>query len=257
MASGQITAERRAAETARVSARNVSKVYRLGEHLRLASTLRRLLRRDPPSQGFEALDDVSFDVYPGECFGIVGDNGSGKSTVLQVLAGITTPSGGSMVVRGRVLPLLAVGAGFHIDLTGRENTVLFGTILGLERDVIDQRIDDIAAFAEVERHFDTPLKRYSSGMQSRLSFAIGMLFPADIYCFDEVLAVVDGEFRERCMAEIARLSSAGQSVLFISHDLDQIQQLCDRVLWMDRGRVHDLGSTTTVLEHYARHVHHD
>jgi len=244
-----------ARDSARVSARNVSKVYRLGEHLRLANTLGRLVRRPSASDGFEALHDVSFDVRPGECFGIVGDNGSGKSTVLHVMAGITTPSSGSMLVRGRVLPLLAVGAGFHPELTGRENAVLFGTILGLERDVIAQRIDDIAAFAEVERHFDTPLKRYSQGMQSRLSFAIGMLFPAENYCFDEVLAVVDGEFRERCAAEIGQLATSGQCVFFVSHDLDQVGELCDRVLWMESGRVRELGASATVLERYARHQH--
>jgi homopolymeric O-antigen transport system ATP-binding protein len=244
-----------AVDGARVSARHVSKVYRLGEHLRLANTLGRLVRRATVSEGFEALHDVCFDVHPGECFGIVGDNGSGKSTVLHVMAGITTPSAGSMLVRGRVLPLLAVGAGFHHELTGRENAVLFGTILGLEREVIGQRIDDIAAFAEIERHFDTPLKRYSQGMQSRLSFAIGMLFPADIYCFDEVLAVVDGEFRERCAAEIGQLATSGQSVFFVSHDLDQVGELCDRVLWLESGRVRELGASAGVLERYARHQH--
>jgi ABC-type polysaccharide/polyol phosphate transport system ATPase subunit len=241
--------------TPRISAMRVSKTYRLGEHLRLATTLARLARRGPSVEGFEALQDVSFDVYPGECFGFVGSNGSGKSTVLHVMAGITLPSSGSMLVRGRVLPLLAVGAGFHLELTGRENTVLFGTILGLDRRVIEDKIADIAAFAEVERHFDTPLKRYSSGMQSRLSFAIGMLFPADIYCFDEVLAVVDGEFRDRCLAEIGRLSASGQSVVFVSHDLDQVGQLCDRVAWIDRGRIREAGEPQEVLDRYARHQH--
>src|SRR5690242_14755226 len=175
------------------------------------------MRRGKERAMFEALRGVSFETYPGECFGIVGTNGSGKSTVLQVLGGITLPSSGAMTVRGSVLPLLAVGAGFHIELTGRENSFLYGTILGLDRRVIESKLDDIAAFAELERYFDTPLKRYSQGMQSRLCFAIAMLFPANIYCFDEVLAVVDGEFKDRCLKEVRTLVASGSTVFFISH----------------------------------------
>jgi ABC-type polysaccharide/polyol phosphate transport system ATPase subunit len=203
---------------------------------------------------FEALRGVSFETYSGECFGIVGTNGSGKSTVLQVLAGITLPTSGSMVVRGTVLPLLAVGAGFHIELTGRENSFLYGTILGLERSVIESKLEDIAAFAELERHFDTPLKRYSSGMQSRLCFAIAMLFPANIYCFDEVLAVVDGEFKDRCLREVRTLAAAGATVFFISHDLDQVAALCDRVMWLENGELVEVGDTDSVVERYGRYV---
>jgi ABC-type polysaccharide/polyol phosphate transport system ATPase subunit len=239
----------------RVVARDLSKTYRLGEPVRLEATIRRVLRRSLAPQRFEALDHVNFNVRSAECFGIVGTNGSGKSTILQIMAGITMPSGGTMDIGGRVLPLLAVGAGFHGELTGRENSLLFGTILGVKRDVIESSYDAIAAFAELERHFDTPLKRYSSGMASRLSFAIAMLFPADVYCFDEVLAVVDGEFRDRCLKEISALVDRGRTVIFISHDLNQVNELCDRVLWMDNGRVRALGETAGVLDEYAT-VHH-
>lgn len=237
-----------------VIANEVGKTYRLGEYLRLEATLRALIRRSRPPQRFEALRGVSFSAYPGECFGIVGTNGSGKSTVLQILAGITVPSGGTMEVRGSVLPLLAVGAGFHLELTGRENSFLLGIILGLERTLIESRLDDIAAFAELERYFDTPLKRYSTGMQSRLCFAIAMLFPASIYCFDEVLAVVDGEFKDRCLAEIRALAGAGSTVFFISHDLDQVTRLCDRVLWLERGVVREIGPPSDVVARYERHI---
>jgi ABC-type polysaccharide/polyol phosphate transport system ATPase subunit len=212
------------------------------------------MRRDGGRQAFDALRGVSFEAYPGECFGIVGSNGSGKSTVLQILAGITLPSSGSMLVRGTVLPLLAVGAGFHLELTGRENSFLFGTILGLNRRVIESKLDAIAAFAELERHFDTPLKRYSHGMQSRLCFAIAMLFPASIYCFDEVLAVVDGEFKERCLNEVRTLVRGGATVFFISHDLDQVGLLCDRVMWLDSGEIREIGTTGEVVERYTRHL---
>ena len=151
-------------------------------------------------RGLEALADVDFTVYRGESFGIVGTNGSGKSTLLQILAGTTLPTGGDDGGHGRVLPLLAVGTGFHPELTGRENVTLFASSLGIPRSVIEARMDAVAEFAELERHMDTPVKRFSSGMLSRLSFSIAMQFPADIYVFDEVLAVVDGEFQGRCLA---------------------------------------------------------
>lgn len=239
---------------ASVVAADLKKTYRLGELLRMEATLRALLRRGGGRPAFDALQGVSFETYPGECFGIVGSNGSGKSTVLQILAGITLPSSGAMTVRGTVLPLLAVGAGFHRELTGRENSFLFGTILGLNRRVINSKLDGIAAFAELERHFDTPLKRYSHGMQSRLCFAIAMLFPAAIYCFDEVLAVVDGEFKERCLNEVRALVGGGATVFFISHDLDQVAALCDRVMWLDGGKVREIGATGDVVGRYARHL---
>jgi lipopolysaccharide transport system ATP-binding protein len=238
-----------------VAAADLSKTYRLGELLRLEATLRASFtwtREARPT--LEALRGVTFEAYPGECFGIVGTNGSGKSTVLQVLAGITVPTSGSMMVRGSVLPLLAVGAGFHLELTGRENSFLFGTILGLDRRVIDGKLDAIARFAELEQHFDTPLKRYSSGMQARLCFAIAMLFPASIYCFDEVLAVVDGEFRARCINEVRTLARSGATVFFISHDLQQVAALCDRVMWLDGGRVLEIGGADEVVERYRRHL---
>jgi len=237
-----------------VVATNLSKTYRLGELFRIEATLRVLLQREADRNTFEALRSVSFEAWQGECFGIVGTNGSGKSTVLQVIAGITCPTSGTVAVRGTVLPLLAVGAGFHLELTGRENSFLYGTILGLPRRVIESKLDDISMFAELERHFDTPLKRYSHGMQSRLCFAIAMLFPADVYCFDEVLAMVDGEFRERCIAEVCSLAAAGATVFFVSHDLDQVTALCDRVMWLQNGELRELGDSEDVAERYQRHL---
>ena len=236
-------------------ATDLAKTYRLGELLRLERIIKRQLGRESMER-FDALNGVSFAAYPAECFGIVGTNGSGKSTVMQILAGITAPTRGTMVVRGSVLPLLAVGAGFHGELTGRENSFLYGTILGLRRKVVNSRLEAIADFAELERHFDTPVKRYSHGMSSRLCFAIAMLFPADIYCFDEVLAVVDGEFRERCLTEIRTIVSRGSTVFFVSHDLDQVTALCNRVMWLDRGNVREIGPAAEVVERYTAELMH-
>ena len=234
-----------------ISAEKLSKHYRLGELYNLRKTVNRLLMRKQNGEvGLEALTAVDFKVFRGESFGIVGTNGSGKSTVLQVLAGTTLPTGGMLEVTGRVLPLLAVGTGFHPELTGRENVTLFASSLGIPRAAIAARMDRVTKFAELERHMDTPVKRFSSGMLSRLSFAIAVQFPADIYVFDEVLAVVDGEFQARCLDEIKGLHREGRTVIFVSHSLDQVAEVCERVLWLDGGRVAAVGPTTEVLDAY-------
>ncbi len=201
-----------------VEAHDLCKSYRLGELQSLQQTVNHVLRRGGKSVGssIDALTGIQFCVRRGEAVGIVGTNGSGKSTLLQILAGTILPTGGRMTVQGRVLPLLAVGTGFHLELTGRENVTLFATSLGIPRNAIVDRIDAVAAFGELEQHMDTPVKRYSQGMLARLPFAIAMQFPADIYVFDEVLAVVDGEFRDRCLTEISRLHAAGRTVIFVA-----------------------------------------
>jgi lipopolysaccharide transport system ATP-binding protein len=234
-----------------ISAEGLSKHYSLGELHNLRKTVNRvLMRRQPSEPGLEALSEVDFTVYRGESFGLVGTNGSGKSTVLQILAGTTVPTGGMLEVTGRVLPLLAVGTGFHPELTGRENVTLFASSLGVPRQAIAARMDAVGEFAEIERHMDTPVKRFSSGMLARLSFAIAMQFPADIYVFDEVLAVVDGEFQARCLAEIKQLHHQGRTVIFVSHSLSQVAEVCERTLWLDRGRVAGVGATSEVLATY-------
>jgi lipopolysaccharide transport system ATP-binding protein len=238
---------------AAVVAEDLTKRYKLGEHRSLQHTVNRLMRPKATARPMlEALADVNFTVYRGESFGIVGTNGSGKSTVLQILAGTTLPTGGHMLVRGRVVPLLAVGTGFHPELTGKENVRLFGASLGVPLDAVEKRMEAIAAFAELERFMDTPVKRYSSGMLSRLSFSIAMSFPADIYVFDEVLAVVDGEFRGRCIVEIKRLHEQGRTVIFVSHAAEQVDELCSRTMWMERGNVRRIGPSHEVLEEYSR-----
>jgi ABC-type polysaccharide/polyol phosphate transport system ATPase subunit len=239
---------------AAIEADGLSKHYRLGEHRSLQQTVRRLTGRSDSSEGpqLDALSGVDLRVDQGEAVGIVGGNGSGKSTILQLISGITIPTDGWLVVRGRVLPLLAVGTGFHPELTGQENVNLFGASIGVPAKVIRESLDRVAAFADLELHMDTPVKRYSSGMLSRLSFATAVIFPADIYLFDEVLAVVDAEFQRRCLGEIRELSKAGRTVIFVSHDLEQVARICDRVLWLESGRVRQIGPTSTVLDSYLR-----
>ena len=236
-----------------IVAESLSKCYRLGELQSLQQTMNHLVRRKP-QQGsmIDAVSGLDFTVWRGEAFGIVGTNGSGKSTLLQILAGTIVPTGGCMTVHGRVLPLLAVGTGFHPELAARENVTLFATTLGVPRDAIADRIDTVGAFGEFEQHMDTPVKRFSSGMLSRLSFAIAMQFPADIYVFDEVLAVVDGEFQARCIGEISRLHNAGRTVIFVSHDLDQVAEVCETVMWLERGHLEELGPVADVLSAYTR-----
>ncbi|MGI8863619.1 MAG: ABC transporter ATP-binding protein [Solirubrobacteraceae bacterium] len=205
-----------------------------------------------PEPGLEALSGVDFVINRGEAMGIVGTNGSGKSTLLQILAGTTLPTEGAMHVFGRVLPLLAVGHGFHPELTGRENVTLFASSLGIPSNTISERMDAVTEFAELERHMDTPVKRFSSGMVSRLCFSIAVQFPADIYVFDEVLAVVDAEFQERCIAEIKRLHQAGRTVIFVSHSEAQVLAVCQRVMWLERGIVREIGPASSVLRDYER-----
>jgi lipopolysaccharide transport system ATP-binding protein len=237
-----------------VAADGLRKAYRLGEHRSLQLTVGRLTGRSraAPRDRFEALAGVDFRFYRGEAVGIVGTNGSGKSTLLQILTGTTLPTSGEMRVWGRVVPLLGVGLGFHPELTGRENVTLFAASLGIRRTTIEKRMDAVAAFAELEQHMETPVKRFSSGMVSRLSFAISMQLPADIYAFDEVLAVVDGEFQARCVDAIKELHLSGRTIIFVSHDLDLVGELCTNVLWLEKGVVREFGPTDRVLEAYAR-----
>lgn len=235
-----------------IECRGIGKAYRLGEELSLRRSFQMIRGRAPGADQLWALRDVSFAVQNGDAFGIVGSNGSGKSTLTQIISGIAVPTTGLALVRGRVLPLLEVGAGFHPELTGRENVALLGTILGLERALVVQETPRIAAFADVERHLDTPLKRYSSGMQARLSFATAICFPADIYVFDEVLAVVDDSFREQCMEELMRLNGEGRTVIFMSHDLDLVTSVCTKGVWLEQGRVRVTGPMGNVAAAYSQ-----
>ena len=238
-----------------VQAAGLGKNYLLGEELSLQHTLRTLTRRSASTTGLWALRDVTFDVPRGAFFGIVGSNGSGKSTLTQIVSGMTAPSTGRVRVWGRVLPLLEVGTGFHGDLTGRENVVLLGAVLGLSPAEVHAQLPRIIDFASVRSHIDTPLRRYSSGMQARLSFATAICFQADTYIFDEVLAVVDDSFRERCVDELRRLNQAGCTVIFMSHDLNLVAGLCKTGMWLEQGTVRKAGDMEDVAAAYSSDSH--
>jgi lipopolysaccharide transport system ATP-binding protein len=186
---------------------------------------------------FWALKDVSFDVQEGEVIGIIGRNGAGKSTLLKILSRITTPSTGEAILNGRVGSLLEVGTGFHPELTGRENVYFNGTILGLKKHEITARFDEIVAFSGIEEFIDTPIKRYSSGMKMRLAFSVAAHLEPEIMIIDEVLAVGDAEFQEKCLGKMRDVAKAGRTVLFVSHNLNALMQLCSRIVWLDRGQL--------------------
>lgn len=231
----------------------ITKNYRLGEELSLQRSLARLAPwKSAEMQRFRALDDVTFRVSRGDFFGIVGPNGSGKSTLTQIISGITNPSAGEARVWGRVLPLLEVGAGFHDELTGRENIYLLGAILGLRMSEVEAALPQIVDFAEVHRHLDSPAKRHSSGMKARLAFATAICFPADIYVFDEVLSVVDDDFRHKCAAKLYELNAQGKTVLFMSHDLNLVVEMCSTGMWLEEGRVRFVGAIEDVADAYRR-----
>jgi lipopolysaccharide transport system ATP-binding protein len=237
----------------------VSKRYRLGTlgTLRGAvSTLVSSLRegRDTSSILW-ALRDVTFTAQPGESFGLIGPNGAGKTTTLKLLSNITEPTSGHVAIGGRVSSLIELGAGFHPELTGRENIYLNGAILGLKRREIARRLAAIIAFSELERFMDTPVKRYSSGMYVRLGFAVAAHVEADVLLIDEVLAVGDAAFRQKCLTRMEELRKSGTTIVFVSHNMAQVQRLCERAMLLVEGNVRFLGETAQALSAYERVVH--
>ena len=201
---------------------------------------------------FWALKNVSFEVKQGEVIGIIGRNGAGKSTLLKVLSRITEPTEGRVTLRGRVASLLEVGTGFHNELTGRENIFLNGAILGMTRQEVRKKFDEIVAFAEVERFLDTPVKRYSSGMYVRLAFAVAAHLEPEILIVDEVLAVGDAEFQKKCLGKMGEVSrQEGRTVLFVSHNIASISDLTHRSLLLESGRIAAIGPTDQVVSSYV------
>jgi ABC-type polysaccharide/polyol phosphate transport system ATPase subunit len=244
-----------------ISVRGISKQYARGQeggrsfHGGIASLLR-LLRHEtlgPPavkSDMFWALDDVSFDVHYGESVGIIGRNGAGKSTLVKILSRVVYPTRGEARLRGRLVSLLEVGTGFNGDLTGRENVYMNASIHGLSRSEINERFDDIVEFSGVHSFLDTPVKRYSSGMQMRLAFAVAAHLDPDILILDEVLTVGDLDFQRKCLERVQLFVSEGRTLLFVSHSLDALTSFCDRCIWLDRGRIRADGPTQEILEEY-------
>ena len=248
-----------------IKVEDLSKRYRIGARPASYSTLRdalagaaraplRFLSRGGRSEGETvwALREVNFEVQPGETVGMIGSNGAGKSTLLKILSRITEPTRGRALIWGRVASLLEVGTGFHPELTGRENIYLNGSILGMARQEIRRQFDAIVAFAEVEKFIDTPVKRYSSGMYLRLAFAVAAHLEPEILIVDEVLAVGDAAFQKKCLRKMGDVAGQGRTVLFVSHNMQAVRQLCSRALWLQSGLIVADGPTAEVTERYLR-----
>jgi len=242
-----------------IRAEGLGKRYRVGErerYLALRDILMRVVRsplkffRPAQSELMWALRDVCLQVEHGEVIGIIGRNGSGKTTLLKILSRITRPTTGSAEIYGSVRTLLEVGTGFHPELTGRENMYLSGAILGMSRREVDRKFDTIVAFSGVERFIDTPLKHFSTGMQMRLAFAVAAHLEPDILFVDEVLAVGDLEFQKKCLGKMEEVSGSGRTILFVSHQMNQIRRLCKRVLWLEGGEIYRSGPTAAILGEY-------
>lgn len=245
----------------------LSKSYRLMQFRRTENNLRDVIaetfrlgrgraQKAEAHKVIWALRDVSFEAKPGERIGIIGRNGAGKSTLLKILSRTVKPTSGGADIYGRVGSLLEIGTGFHPDLTGRENVYLNGGIIGMRREEIRRKFDEIVAFAEVEEFLDTPLKYYSSGMSVRLAFAVAAHLEPELLILDEVLAVGDIAFQQKCLRKMREISGDGRTVLYVSHDLSSVRELCEHTLLIEKGRLHDSGPTEAVIENYLARLSH-
>lgn len=249
------------ADNPAIRVNHLSKQYRLGGPQERYHTIRdalstafrvpsKILHGSQSPETFFALKDVSFEVSPGEVIGIIGRNGAGKSTLLKILSRITYPTEGTVELHGRVGSLLEVGTGFHPELTGRENIFLSGSILGMRRREIDEKLDEIVRFSEIERFLDTPVKRYSSGMYVRLAFAVAAHLEPEILLIDEVLAVGDAAFQKKCLGKMGEVANEGRTVLFVSHNMNAIMNLTRHCIWIDNGSIRVRGASSEVVPRY-------
>lgn len=240
-----------------VTVDTVSKKFRL-YHERNQSLKSAILRgRRSVHEDFWALKDISFDVPEGSTFGLIGSNGSGKSTLLKCLARIYTPEAGSISYNGRIAALLEVGSGFHPELSGRENIFLNGSILGMSRKEIARKFDEIVDFSGVEAFIDQPVKNYSSGMYVRLGFSVAINVAPDILVVDEVLAVGDAEFQERCKQKFVQFKNDGKTVILVSHAMDMVKDMCDQVAWLRNGSLIAAGEAGPTIDSYLQSVEHE
>jgi lipopolysaccharide transport system ATP-binding protein len=238
-----------------VEFQQVSKAYPLYHHI--TGGIKNLLFH--PIQGvrslkhtkFQALKDISFDVKKGETFGIIGKNGAGKSTILGLIAGVLKPNTGRVTVNGRISPLLELGAGFHPELTGRENITLKGVLIGLTRSEVLKKIDEIIEFSELDNFIDQPVRIYSSGMLARLGFSIVANLDPEILLIDEILAVGDMDFQKKCLQRMAAFKKRGVTIIFVSHNLVSVENICDRLLWIENHSSKRLGETKDILNEYS------
>src|SRR5919106_1309321 len=239
---------------------NVSKIYRRYSRRRQFATLKSallggsLIRDLKPDETFTAVRDVSFTVPAGRTLGVIGRNGSGKSTLLKLVAGITKPSSGSVRVNGRVSALIELGAGFHPEISGRENVFINGIMLGLSKKEIARRFDEIVDFAELREFIDAPVKTYSSGMYMRLGFAVAIHVDPDVLLVDEVLAVGDEGFTHKCLDKFAEFRRRGRTILLVTHSLGLVERFCDDAVWLDKGQVKGTGDPRRVVGAYVTDV---
>src|SRR6059036_1344877 len=245
--------------TPAITLTNVTKVYRryTGRQfstLKSALLQRSLMRDLQPSETFPALTDVSFTVPKGSTYGVIGRNGSGKSTALKLMAGITKPTSGTVHVDGRISALIELGAGFHPEISGRENVFINGIMLGLTRREIQERFDDIVDFAELREFIDAPVKTYSSGMYMRLGFAVAIHVDPDVLLVDEVLAVGDEGFTHKCLDKFAEFKRRGKTILLVTHSLGLVERFCDEALWLDAGRIRGSGDPKRIVGAYITDV---
>ena len=233
---------------------NVSMCFNLSteKHESLKEYLLAMVQGRLQYDEFYALRDVSLDIMPGDFYGLVGLNGSGKSTLLKTIAGVYKPSKGKVTVNGTIAPLIELGAGFDMDLTARENIYLNGAVLGLETAFIDSKFDEIVEFSELREFLDVPLKNYSSGMVARIAFAIATITKPDILIADEILSVGDFLFQQKCEERMQQLMSGGTTVILVSHSIEQIERMCNRVAWLEHGRIKMNGPTEEVCAAYKK-----
>jgi len=216
---------------------NVTKNFSRNNQKTFKEFLPALFMGEKTVDKFTALDNISFEIQAGECVGIIGPNGSGKSTILKLIAGVMSPSSGTIFVHGKISPLIELGAGMHAELTGRENIYLNGAILGLKRKEIDKNLQSIIDFSEISEFIDQPIKHYSSGMYMRLAFSIAIHVDPEILIVDEILAVGDTQFQAKCFAKMEEFKKQGVTIIFVSHSLDQVEKFCTRVIYLNKHHI--------------------
>lgn len=236
-----------------ISVKNVSMHFNMSKEKidSLKEYFIKIVKRNLHFEKFVALNNVSVDIEKGDVFGIVGLNGCGKSTLLKVISGILKPTEGNIEVNGTISPLIELGSGFDMELTARENIFLNGSVLGHSKKFLQDQFDDIVSFSELEEFLDVPMKNYSSGMVARLGFAVATLTKPDILIVDEILAVGDFRFQEKCEMRINEMMSNGTTVIIVSHSIEQIERLCNKVMWLEKGQVKMIGDTDIICNQYS------
>lgn len=238
-----------------IKVEHVSMKFRMANDkvMSLKEFLVALLKRRLTYEEFQVLDDISFEVKKGEVIGIIGKNGAGKSTLLKIIAGVMKPTSGQVIVNGNIVPMLELGSGFDPELNGRENIFLNGAILGYSQEFLQEKYEEILEFSELGQFIDMPIRNYSSGMMMRLAFSIATVVQPEILIVDEILAVGDEGFQAKSKARMMELMSGGTTVLFVSHSLDQIEEMCDKVVWLDNHRIKMIGETAEVCRAYEEY----